>query len=121
MRRILFCLLIFFSAAAAAFAQVTHYTVKLTADFDTKVFLGEETIAFHHDVGDRVWQKQAGLQISGSSSSDGDVLVSDEKVVLHRRDAIARTVHLKYTAATGRGIQWFADKAGFDTAFYCEA
>jgi len=121
MKRVLFCLLIFCGTTTAAFAQVTHYSVKLTPDFDAKVFHGEETIAFHHDVGDREWQKQAGLQISGSSSSDGDVLVLDEKVVLHRRDAIARTVHLKYTAAVGRGIQWFADKAGFNTAFYCEA
>jgi aminopeptidase N len=109
------------AATASASAQVTHYIVKLTPDFDAKVFRGEETIAFHHDIGDREWQKQANLQIAGSSSSDGDILVSDEKVSLRRRDAIARTVHLTYTVAVGRGIQWFADKAGFDTAFYCEA
>jgi aminopeptidase N len=30
-------------------------------------------------------------------------------------------VHIKYTAEAGRGIQWFTDKAGFDTAFYCDA
>jgi len=121
MRRTVFVLLIFCAAIPPARAQVTHYMVKLTPDFDAKVFHGEETIAFHHDAGDREWQKQANLKISGSSSSDGDILVSDEKVTLHRRDAIARTIHLTYTAAAGRGIQWFADKAGFNTAFYCEA
>ena len=33
----------------------------------------------------------------------------------------SHTAHIEYTAAPARGIEWFADKAGFDTAFYCEA
>jgi aminopeptidase N len=123
MRRIIFLLLIFCGAPAAGWAQVTHYTVKLTPDFDARVLRGEETIAMHREVADAEWQKQAGMKISSATSSDGDVFVSEEKVSLHRRVEGAGThmVFIKYAAPGARGIEWFADKAGFDTAFYCEA
>jgi len=123
MRRTLFFLLIFCATTSTALAQVTHYTVKLTPDFDAKVLRGEETIAMHREVADAEWQKSAALKISSASSSDGDVFVSDEKVNLRRRveGAGTHSVFIKYTTGAARGIQWFADKAGFDTAFFCEA
>src|SRR5579864_1997136 len=121
MRRALFFLLIFCATTSAVLAQVTHYTVKLTPDFDAKILRGEETIAMHREVADAEWQKSAALKISNANSSDGDVAVLDETVKLHRRVPGTHTVYIKYSAAATRGIQWFADKAGFDTAFYCEA
>jgi aminopeptidase N len=121
MRRILFSLLIFSTMALAARAQVTHYSVKLIPDFDNKILRGEETIALHREVEDAEWQKQASLQVLSANSSDGDVLVKDESVILRRRAAGTHTVYIQYKAAAGRGIEWFADKAGMDTAFYCEA
>jgi aminopeptidase N len=102
-------------------AQVAHYTVKLTPDLDAKVLRGEETIAMHREVADAQWQKSAALKIFNANSSDGDVAVSDEKVTLHRRVPSNHTVYIRYSATPTRGIQWFADKAGFDTAFFCEA
>ena len=121
MRRALFFLLIFCGTTSVAAAQVTHYTVKLTPDFDAKILRGEETIAMHREVADAEWQKSGALKIASANSSDGDVVVSDEKVSLHRRVPGTHTVYIKYSAAAARGIEWFADKAGFDTAFYCEA
>jgi aminopeptidase N len=121
MRSTLFFLLIFCATTSTASAQVTHYTVKLTPDFDGKILRGEETIAMHREVADTEWQKSAALKISTANSSDGDVMVSDEKVSLHRRVPGTHTVYIKYSAAAVRGIQWFPDNAGFDTAFYCEA
>lgn len=121
MKRILFCLLIFCGTATAALAQVTRYTVKLTPDFDAKFFHGEETINWHSEIGDVEWRKQAGLHISSANLNNGKVEVKDDSVAFTYLMAGWQTVHIKYTAEVGRGIQWFADKAGFDTAFYCEA
>jgi aminopeptidase N len=122
MRRTVLFLLIFCARVPPAHAQVTHYTVKLTPDFDAKVLRGEETIDSHSAVGDAVWRKQAGLQISSANLvNGGNVVVKDESVALNYIIAGWQTAHIKYTAAAGRGIDWFADKEGFDTAFYCEA
>lgn len=121
MRRILFLLLILFAATSAAFAQVTHYSVKLIPDFDGRILRGEETIEFRHDAGTVEWQRQLKMEIFHATSNDGDVSVVNESVTLHLRTSGNHTAHIEYTAATARGIEWFADKAGFDTAFYCEA
>ena len=121
MRRILFFLLIFCGTTLAASAQVTHYTVKLIPDFDGKTLRGEETIEFRHDAGTVEWQRQMKMEIIRATSSDGDVTVVNESVSLHLRNGGSHAVHIEYTAAAARGIEWFADKAGFDTAFYCEA
>jgi aminopeptidase N len=121
MRRVLLCLLIFCGTISPASAQVTHYTVKLIPDFDGKTLRGEETIEFHHDAGTVEWQRQLKMEIIRATSSDGEVTVVNESVSLHLRTSGAHTVHIEYTAAAARGIEWFADKAGFDTAFYCEA
>src|SRR5271168_2510126 len=121
MRRILFLLIIFLGVSWSTSAQVTHYTVKLIPDFDGKILRGEETIEFRHDAGTVEWQRQLKMEIFNATSSDGDVSVVNESVTLHLRTGGNHTAHTEYTAAPARGIEWFADKAGFDTAFYCEA
>ena len=121
MRRILFPLLIFFAATFPVCAQITHYTVKLIPDFDGKTLHGEETIEFRHDAGTVEWQRQLKMEIFNATSSEGDVTVVNESVSVHLRSGGNHIAHIEYTAAQERGIEWFADKAGFDTAFYCEA
>ena len=121
MRRILFVLLIFFAATLPLRAQVTHYSVKLIPDFDGKILRGEETIEFRHDAGTVEWQRQLKMEIIRATSSDGDVTVVNESVSLRLRTGGNHAAHIEYTAALARGIEWFADKSGFDTAFYCEA
>jgi len=101
--------------------QVAHYTVKLTPDLDHHLLRGEETIEFDHDPGNVEWQKQPGLEISSMSSADGEATLADEVVNVRLRSSGKHQLHFEYTAAPHRGIKWFADQAGFDTAFYCEA
>jgi aminopeptidase N len=120
MRHILFLLIIFLWMNSGVSAQVTHYTVKLIPDFDGKTLRGEETIEFRHEAGTVEWQRQLKMEIFHATSSDGDVSVVNESVTLHLRTGGNHIVHIEYTAAAARGIEWFADKAGFDTAFYCE-
>ncbi len=114
-------LLLLLCSSASLPAQISHYSVKLTPDFGRQVLHGEETIAFTHDRGDIQWQKQPGLQLISAKSRDGSVALEDESVTLHLRRGGKHQIHFEYTAAPHRGIQWFADSAGFDTAFYCEA
>ncbi len=61
------------------------------------------------------------MEIIRATSSDGEATVVNESVSLHLRTGGNHVAHIEYTAAQARGIEWFADKAGFDTAFYCEA
>src|ERR1700689_2878758 len=117
MRRISFFLLIFSAMVSAAQAQVTHYSVKLTPDLDNKILRGEETIDWHSEVRDDDWPKQPSLRISSANSNYGNVVVKDESVTLNSIYAGWQTMHIKYAAEAARGIEWFADKAGMDTAF----
>jgi len=48
------------------------------------------------------------------------VTVAEQAVRVLLRSGGKHSLKLKYTAAAGRGIQWFADNAGLATAFYCE-
>src|SRR5258708_6761172 len=118
MHRASFILLIF---AATAGAQVPHYTVKLTPDFEHSLLRGVETIEFYHDAGDAAWQKQRSMQVTSVNVVGGEATVNDEAVTAHLHGAGKHLLHVEYTAAASRGIKWFADKRGFDTAFYCEA
>jgi aminopeptidase N len=115
-----FAFLLFLGATVAQ-AQSTHYTVKLTPDFDHHVLSGEETIEFVGDAGKTEWQKQPGLAISGRRSDDGAITVSEQSVKAQLYRSGKHTLELQYTAAAYRGIAWFSDQTGFDTAFYCEA
>jgi aminopeptidase N len=121
MRRILFSLLIISTMAFVAQAQVTHYSVKLIPDFGAKVLRGEETIEFRHDAGKVAWQKMAGVQISGAKVGRESATVADESASVLLRDGGSHVAHIKYTATAGQGIEWFADKSGFETEFYSEA
>jgi aminopeptidase N len=119
MRSAFLLLLLFFITAAQA--QVTRYAVKLTPDLDHHVLHGEETITFHHQQGDIQFQKQTGLQISSVTCGNCQATDADETVNIRWSTSGKHSLHVVYTAASHRGITWFPDHAGFDTAFYCEA
>lgn len=114
-----FLLLLLFIPAARA--QTTHYVVKLTPDLDHQLLHGEETITFHHERGDMQFQKQAGLQISNVTCTNCEATQANETVNIHLSTGGKHSVHVAYTATPHRGITWFSDHAGFDTAFYCDA
>ena len=125
----LFCIFCAFSSAAAV-AQATHYSVKLVPDFERQLLQGDETIEFQGDAGEVEWQKQAGMRVASANVADGEVMVTEQAVRVHLRSGGRHSLKLKYTAAAGRGIRWFASAAlrrgysrdsGFATAFYCEA
>jgi len=125
----LLCIFCAFSSAAAV-AQSTHYSVKLAPDFERQLLRGEETIEFQADAGEVEWQKQAGLRVASANVADGEVTVAEQAVRVHLCSSGRHSLKLRYTAAAGRGIQWFAGAAprreyspdsGFATAFYCEA
>ena len=110
----------YFASAAATAGSVTHYTVKLTPDFEHRVMRGEEQIEFERDAGNVEWQKQPGLHIGGMKCPDGEV-TSDETSVRVRLAAGGKHVaRFEYAAAAARGIRWFDGGAGFVTAFYCD-
>lgn len=110
-------LLLFISAAQA---QTTRYAVKLTPDLNHQLLHGEETITFFHEPGDTQFQKQPGLQIASVTCNNCDATQADETVNIHLGAGGKHSLHVVYTAAPHRGITWFPDHAGFDTAFYCE-
>ena len=116
--RIIFLVLLL--QVPAAQAQVTHYWVKLTPDLAHQVLQGEETIEFHHAAGNVEWHKQSRLHVSRVSSRDGGATLKDEIVIAHVRANGKHLVHFEYTAAPARGITWFQNQMGFDTAFYCD-
>src|SRR6266566_3376693 len=124
-----YCIFCAFSVAAAA-EQSTHYSVKLAPDFERQLLRGDETIEFQVEAGAVEWQKQAGLHVLSADLADGEVTVAEHAVRVRLRSGGRHSLKLKYTAAAGRGIQWFAGAAphredsqdsGFATAFYCEA
>jgi aminopeptidase N len=102
-------------------AQITHYKVKLTPDLDHQLLHGEETIEFQHDPGNLELQKQPGIQLLKTKSPDADITPADESLTIHLRRSGKHLLHFEYTAAPHRGIKWFADQSGFDTAFYCDS
>jgi aminopeptidase N len=108
-------------SATAAAVQSTHYAVKLTPDFEHQLLNGEETIEFKADAGVIDWEKQLGLQIVNANITNGAAIVTEQKVRVRLDSSGNHTAQFKFTAVAGRGIQWFADNAGFATAFYCEA
>jgi len=116
----LYCIFCVFSVAAAA-EQCTHYSVKLAPDFERQLLRGDETIEFQVEAGAVEWQKQAGWHVLSADVADGEVTVAEHAVRVRLRSGGRHSLKLKYTAAAGRGIRWFADHAGLATAFYCEA
>jgi aminopeptidase N len=102
-------------------AQSTHYSVKLVPDFERQLLRGDETIEFRADAAEVEWQKQAGMRVTSANVADGEVTVTEQVVRVRLRLGGRHSLKLKYTAAAGRGIRWFADNAGLATAFYCEA
>ncbi|MGH9646208.1 MAG: M1 family aminopeptidase, partial [Bryobacteraceae bacterium] len=118
-------LLLVVFATAKMQAQTTHYRVKLEPDFERHLLRGEEEIEFQRDTGQDSglihWQKQSGLQILSAKASEGSVSARDTSVRGLFHAGGSHWVRLLYTASEGRGISWFAARAGFNTAFYCEA
>jgi len=128
--RILLCGALWWFACLPTRAQATHYSVKLTADFEHQVLHGEERIEFSTDAGVTEWQKKEGLKITEVKVTGGEATVSESGVSVRVAAGGRHLLQFKYEAAGGQGLRWFAgpaprqeysDKAGFFTAFYCEA
>ena len=128
--RILLCGALWWFACLPTRAQATHYSVKLTADFEHQVLHGEERIEFSTDAGVTEWQKKEGLKITEAKVTGGEATVSESGVSVRVAAGGRHLLQFKYEAAGGQGLRWFAgpaprqeysDKAGFFTAFYCEA
>jgi hypothetical protein len=79
------CVFCAFSAAAAAVAQSTHYSVKLVPDFERQLLRGEETIEFQAEAGAVEWEKQAGLRVVSADVADGEVTVAEQAVRVRLR------------------------------------
>jgi aminopeptidase N len=113
-----------------ASAQATHYSVKLTPDFERHVLHGEERIEFSAEAGVTEWQKKEGLKITEAKVAGGEAKISENGVSVRVAAAGKHVLQFQYEAAAGQGLRWFAgpaqdqensDKTGFFTAFYCEA
>jgi len=57
------------------------------------------------------------LHVLSADVADGEVTVAEHAVRVRLRSGGRHRLKLKYTAAAGRGIRWFADRAGLATAF----
>jgi len=128
--RILLCGALWWFACLPTRAQATHYSVKLTADFEHQVLHGEERIEFSTDAGVTEWQKKEGLKVTEAKVTGGEATVSESGVSVRVAAGGRHLLQFKYEAAGGQGLRWFAgpaprqeysDKAGFFTAFYCGA
>src|SRR5207249_2730656 len=128
--RILLCGALWWFACLPTRAQATGYSVKLTAGFEHQVLHGEERIEFSTDAGVTEWQKKEGLKITEAKVTGGEATVSESGVSVRVAAGGRHLLQFKYEAAGGQGLRWFAepaprqeysDKAGFFTAFYCEA
>lgn len=113
-----------------ALAQVTHYAVKLTPDFEQRVLHGKERIEFSSDAGVTDWQKKEGLKITEVKVAGGEVTVGEKGVQVRVTANGRHLLQLKYDASAGQGFRWFtaatpsqehSHKTGFFTAFYCDA
>src|SRR5260370_39053038 len=70
------------------------------------------------------------MGVASANVADGEVMATEQAVRVRLRSGGRHSLKLKYTAAAGRGIRWFAGAAprrgysrdsGFAAAFYCEA
>lgn len=110
-----------FLAPALAQAQSAHYALKLSPDLQQHILHAQETISFVRDAGDVHFQKQPAMQISEAHLDNGQATVNQDTVAVHLLRSGNHTLHLKYAAPQARGIMWFPERPGLDTAFYCEA
>ena len=110
-----------FAFVSVANAQVTHYDVRLTPDFEHHLLRGVEEITFAHMAGLVEWNKQAGMQILKAEVADGDITNQEETVRIVLRQGGTHRLKVEYTAPPGKGFNWPSGDEGFDTAFYCEA
>ena len=111
-------------------AQTTHYLVKLTPDFERHVLHGEERIEFSADSGITAWQKRETLNIAEAKVAGGEATIEEKGVQVRVATGGQHVLQFKYEAVEGQGIRWLAgsvasntnsDKAGFFSAFYCDA
>lgn len=117
-------------ASLPASGQVTHYSVKLTPDFEHHVLHGEERIEFSADPGTTEWQKKEGLKITEAKVARGEATVSEKGVSVRLGSGGRHVLSFKYNASAGQGLRWlpgppprqeYSFKTGLVTAFYCDA
>jgi len=113
--------LVFLFMTSLAAAQTTHYSLKVTPDFAQHILRADEAIEFDHSAGVVEFQKQPGLEIAESHLEGGDITVQPETIRLRLQEGGKHTWRIRFAAAPHRGILWFSEQPGFDTAFHCEA
>jgi aminopeptidase N len=106
-------------AAAALAADVTRYSVKLTADVERQELRGEQQVEFHAPAGTLLWKKKPGVTITRSSG--GEVAVDGETVRIALASSGRQRLRFEYTASAGRGLRFLPEGTGFFSAFYCDA
>ncbi|SRR6266567_1334827 len=129
-QRILLCGAACWFGSLAASAQATHYSVKVTPDFERHILYGEEQIEFSAALGVTEWQKKEGLKITETRVAGGKVTVGENDVRAQLDLGGKHVLRFKYEASPGQGLRWLgsfaanninSEKAGFFSAFYCDA
>jgi aminopeptidase N len=120
MRTVLFAIMVSLAALPVA-AQVPHYAVKLTPDFDRQLLKGEETIEFQHGPGAARFRKKPGINIASAAIAGGEVTVEDESVTARLSGDGARKLQVTYSVSTARTLRWLPDGTGLFTVFDCGA
>lgn len=117
-------------AGLPASAQTTHYSVKLTPDFENHVLRGDERVEFWADAGVTEWQKKEGLRIVEAKVDGGEVAGSENIVRARVATGGRHVLRFKYEAVAGQGLRWlpgppprqeYSFKTGLVAAFYCDA
>ncbi|MGB7437724.1 MAG: hypothetical protein WBR26_01975 [Candidatus Acidiferrum sp.] len=83
--------------------------------------MGKKPSIFARHAGDFQFQKQAGMQILHARLDRGEAIVNQDSVAMHLPNPGKHTLDIEYSAPQARGILWFPEQPGVDTAFYCEA
>src|SRR5690349_15498650 len=103
-QRILLCGAACWFGSLAASAQATHYSVKLTADFERHVLYGEERIEFSADPGVKEWQKKEGLKITETRVASGKVTVGENDIGMQLDSGGKHVLRFKYEVSAGQGL-----------------
>jgi len=117
---ILFCGALCWLTSLLASAQMTHYSVKWTPDFERHILHGEERMEFSAGSGITAWQKKESLKITEAKMAGGEVTISESGLHVRMAQGGNHVLQLKYEAAAGQGLRWLVNGAGIVAAFYCD-
>jgi hypothetical protein len=103
-QRILLCGAACWFGSLAASAQATHYSVKVTPDFERHILYGEEQIEFSAAPGVTEWQKKEGLKITETRVAGGKVTVGENDVRAQLDLGGKHVLRFKYEASPVKGF-----------------